>query len=54
MCIRDRVAAIRKAELSDIAALPGFGEKIAQVVFASLRGEELPVGVDLGTGEIRD
>jgi len=48
------VAAIRKAELSDIAALPGFGEKIAQVVFASLRGEELPVGVDLGTGEIRD
>jgi len=48
------VAAIRKAELSDIAALPGFGEKIAKVVYACLRGEELPIGVDLGTGEIRD
>jgi len=48
------VGAIRKAELVDIAAVPGIGEKIALIISETLHQEEEPFpAIDLGTGEIR-
>ena len=48
------VGAIRKAGISEIAAVPGIGEKIATIIAESLQsainGEP---HIDLGTGEIR-
>ncbi len=48
------VAAIRKATITEVAAIPGIGEKIAAVIIASLQGEPGSVGqtINLGTGEI--
>ena len=48
------VAAIRKANVTEVAAIPGIGEKIAAVIIASLQGEHGSVGqiINLGTGEI--
>jgi len=43
------VGAIRKASLSDIAAVPGIGEKIALLVHQSLPDQN---SINLGTGEI--
>jgi excinuclease ABC subunit C len=48
------VAAIRKAATTDIAAVPGIGEKIALIVSETLHQQDnAPLSVDLGTGEIR-
>ena len=48
------VGAIRKAELVDIAEVPGIGEKIALIISETLHQEEEPFpAIDLGTGEIR-
>ena len=46
------VAAIRKASLSDIATIPGIGEKIASMIVESLASKSSGSTVDLGTGEI--
>lgn len=48
------VAAIRKASVMEVAAIPGIGEKIATLIVASLQGEHEAVRrtVNLGTGEI--
>ena len=48
------VGAIRKAELVDIAEVPGIGEKIALIISENLHQEQdvMPT-IDLGTGEIR-
>ena len=48
------VAAIRKATISDIAEVPGIGEKIALIISETLHAQdEMPPSFDLGTGEIR-
>ena len=48
------VSAIKKATLDEIAAIPGIGEKIAQIIENSLRSEPgAQPSIDLGTGEIR-
>jgi excinuclease ABC subunit C len=48
------VGAIRKAELVEIAAVPGIGEKIALIISEALHQEPDPMpSIDLGTGEIR-
>ena len=48
------VAAIRKASVADIAAIPGIGEKIAVVIAVTLEGahQAATPSVNLGTGEI--
>ena len=43
------VSAIRKASVEELAAVPGIGEKIAQVIMDSLPEQ---IAVNLGTGEI--
>jgi excinuclease ABC subunit C len=48
------VAALRKASLEEVAAVPGIGEKIARVIIAELQSKyEEQIAIDLGTGEIR-
>jgi len=48
------VSAIKKATLDEIAAIPGIGEKIAQIIENSLRSEPgAQPSIDLGSGEIR-
>jgi excinuclease ABC subunit C len=46
------IAALRKASLSDIAAVPGIGEKTASLIVEKLRELEGPFQVDAQTGEI--
>ncbi|MFZ9879285.1 MAG: excinuclease ABC subunit UvrC [Candidatus Nanopelagicaceae bacterium] len=46
------IAALRKASLSDIAAVPGVGEKTASLIVEKLRELEGPFQVDAQTGEI--
>ena len=48
------VSAIKKATISEIAAIPGIGEKIAGIIAASLLATAPESSaIDLGTGEIR-
>jgi excinuclease ABC subunit C len=48
------VAAMRKASVSEIAAVPGIGEKIAGIIEENLQAKSAPApAIDLGTGEIR-
>jgi excinuclease ABC subunit C len=44
------VAALKKAALADIAAVPGIGEKIALLVFEHV--QDAAPSVDISTGEI--
>ena len=46
------VAAIKKSNLSEIAAIPGIGEKIATLIFEHV--QESQPSVDISTGEILD
>jgi excinuclease ABC subunit C len=46
------VAALRKASLSDIAAVPGVGEKTASVIYEKLNSLPNSIEVDAQTGEI--
>lgn len=48
------VAAIRKASIADIAAIPGIGEKIAKIIAVTLEGarQAATPPINLGTGEI--
>jgi len=48
------VSAIKKATITEIAAIPGIGEKIAGIIAASLLATAPEnSAIDLGTGEIR-
>ena len=48
------VSAIKKATISEIAAIPGIGEKIASIIASSLLATSpQSSSIDLGTGEIR-
>jgi hypothetical protein len=45
---------MRKASVSEIAAVPGIGEKIAGIIEENLQAKSAPApAIDLGTGEIR-
>ena len=46
------VAALKKAELSEIAQVPGIGEKIAEIIRKHLDSASAFEGVDVATGEI--
>jgi excinuclease ABC subunit C len=45
------VGAIRKADIAQIASIPGIGEKIAQMIHDVLPKSE---SIDMSTGEIRE
>ena len=48
------VSAIKKATISEIAAIPGIGEKIAGIIASNLLANSpQSASIDLGTGEIR-
>ena len=48
------VSAIKKATISEIAAIPGIGEKIAGIIASNLLASTpQSASIDLGTGEIR-
>jgi excinuclease ABC subunit C len=46
------VAALRKANINEIAAVPGIGEKTAMVIHEKLSATESTIEVDAQTGEI--
>jgi excinuclease ABC subunit C len=46
------VAALKKANLSEIAQVPGIGEKIAEIIRKHLDSAPAYEGVDSATGEI--
>ena len=48
------VTAIRKADLSQLAAVPGIGEKMAEIIVTTLSNTEKFESVDTETGEILD
>lgn len=48
------VTALKKAELGQLAAVPGIGEKMAEVIFSTLSSAEKSEYVDTETGEILD
>lgn len=48
------VTAIRKADLSQLAAVPGIGEKMAEVIVTTLNTSEKGEYLDTETGEILD
>jgi excinuclease ABC subunit C len=48
------VSAIKKATATEIAAVPGIGEKIALLILSSLHSQsQAQPHIDMGTGEIR-
>lgn len=48
------VTALKKAELAQLAAVPGIGEKMAEIIFSTLSNAENSEYVDTETGEILD
>jgi excinuclease ABC subunit C len=48
------VTALKKAELGQLAAVPGIGEKMAEIIFSTLSNVEKSEYVDTETGEILD
>jgi excinuclease ABC subunit C len=48
------VTALRKATVSELAAVPGIGEKMAQSIIQSLNASFTAQSVDMQTGEILD
>jgi len=48
------VTALKKAELAQLAAVPGIGEKMAEIIFSTLSNAEKSEYVDTETGEILD
>jgi excinuclease ABC subunit C len=48
------VTALKKAELGQLAAVPGIGEKMAEIIFSTLSNAEKSEYVDTQTGEILD
>lgn len=48
------VTALKKAELGQLAAVPGIGEKMAEIIFSTLSSAEKSEYVDTETGEILD
>ena len=48
------VTALKKAELGQLAAVPGIGEKMAEIIFSTLSNAEKSEYVDTETGEILD
>ena len=48
------VTALKKAELSQLAVVPGIGEKMAEIIFSTLSNAEKSEYVDTETGEILD
>ena len=48
------VTAIRKADLPQLAAVPGIGEKMAEIIVTTLSGAEKSEYLDTETGEILD
>jgi excinuclease ABC subunit C len=48
------VTALKKAELGQLAAVPGIGEKMAEIIFSTLSNAEKTEYVDTETGEILD
>ena len=48
------VTALKKAELGQLAAVPGIGEKMAEIIFSTLSNAEKSKYVDTETGEILD
>ena len=48
------VTALKKAELAQLAVVPGIGEKMAEIIFSTLSNAEKSEYVDTETGEILD
>jgi excinuclease ABC subunit C len=48
------VTAIRKADLPQLAAVPGIGEKMAEIIVTTLSSSEKSEYLDTETGEILD
>jgi excinuclease ABC subunit C len=48
------VTALKKAELGQLAAVPGIGEKMAEIIFSTISSAEKSEHVDTETGEILD
>jgi excinuclease ABC subunit C len=48
------VTALKKAEIGQLAAVPGIGEKMAEIIFSTLSNAEKSKYVDTETGEILD
>jgi excinuclease ABC subunit C len=48
------VTALRKATLVELAAVPGIGEKIAEIIISHLQNTQRSENIDMETGEILD
>jgi Holliday junction resolvasome RuvABC DNA-binding subunit len=45
---------LKKADLGQLAAVPGIGEKMAEIIFSTLSNAEKSEFIDTETGEILD
>jgi excinuclease ABC subunit C len=48
------VTALRKANLAELAAVPGIGEKMAAIIISHLQNTQRSENIDMETGEILD
>jgi excinuclease ABC subunit C len=48
------VTALRKANVVELAAVPGIGEKMAEIIISHLQSNQRTENIDMETGEILD
>ena len=48
------VAALKAATVDELAIVPGIGKKMAMTIFAQINSQDLPLNIDMQTGEILD
>ena len=48
------VAALKAATVDELAIVPGIGKKMAKTIFDQINSQDLPLNIDMQTGEILD
>jgi excinuclease ABC subunit C len=48
------VTALKAATVDELAVVPGIGKKMANTIIDQIKGQDLPLNIDMQTGEILD
>jgi excinuclease ABC subunit C len=48
------VTALKAATVDELASVPGIGGKMAQTIMEQIKNQDLPLNIDMQTGEILD